>query len=453
MAKDGSKKYGIDMCNGPILMKMLMFTLPLICSSVLQLLFNAADVIVVGRFAGDNSLAAVGSTGSLSNLFVNFFMGLSVSANVLVARYYGAKHERDLSKTVHSSIAISLISGIILAILGIALSPTLLRMMQTPEKILPLATVYLRIYFVGMPAMMLYNFGAAILRAIGDTKRPLYFLIIAGVVNVTFNLFFVIVLKWDVFGVGLATTISQIISAALVLRCLMKDETGIRVELKKIRVYKDKLLKILQLGLPAGLQSTLFSVSNVIIQSSINGFGEVVVAGNAAANNIEGFIYAAMNALYQASITFTSQNVGAGKYKRIHRIMFIAQACVITVGLVFGVGSYLGGPVLLRLYTTSNDVVKAGMVRLGIVGLTYVLCGVMEVVVGSLRGMGYAVFPMIVSLVGSCLLRIVWLQTIFKVDRFHNIETVYIIYPITWIITTTAHYIMYFVVTRKFSKK
>ena len=451
--KTKAKTYEMDMCSGPILKKMLIFAIPLICSSVLQLLFNAADVIVVGRFAGDNSLAAVGSTTALVNLFVNFFMGLSISANVLVARYYGAKHERDLSETVHTAMAISFVSGVFLTIIGLIFSPILLQMMQTPKDILPLATVYLRVYFVGMPAMMVYNFGAAILRAIGDTKRPLYFLVIAGVINVVFNLIFVIVFRWDVFGVGLATTISQVVSALFVLRCLMKENSGIRVELRKIRIYKEKLIKILQLGLPAGLQSTLFSLSNVLIQSSVNGFGEVVVAGNSAASNIEGFVYVAMNALYQANISFTSQNIGAGKTRRIHRILLTAQGCVIVVGLVLGIGSYLGGPVLLRFYTESSAVVEAGMVRLSFVGLTYALCGIMDVMVGSLRGMGYAVFPMIVSLIGSCGLRILWLQTIFRIEEYHRIETVYVIYPITWVITLLAHMITYLVVTRKFRCK
>ena len=451
--KTKAKTYEMDMCSGPILKKMLIFAIPLICSSVLQLLFNAADVIVVGRFAGDNSLAAVGSTTSLVNLFVNFFMGLSVSANVLVARYYGAKHQRDLSETVHTAMAISLVSGVLLTVIGLIASPKLLQMMQTPEDVLPLATIYLRVYFIGMPAMMVYNFGAAILRAVGDTKRPLYFLVIAGVVNVVFNLFFVIVLKWDVFGVGLATTISQVISAAFVLHCLMKENSGIRIDLRKIRIHKEKLIKILQLGLPAGLQSTLFSLSNVLIQSSVNGFGEVVVAGNAAASNIEGFVYVAMNAMYQANISFTSQNIGAGKTRRIHRILLTAQGCVIVIGLVLGIGSYLGGPVLLRFYTESSAVVEAGMVRLSFVGLTYALCGIMDVMVGSLRGMGYAVFPMIVSLIGSCGLRILWLQTVFRIEEFHRIETVYVIYPITWVVTLLAHIITYLVVTRKFIKK
>ena len=453
MTKAKSKSYEIDMCNGPILGKMLLFALPLMCSSVLQLLFNAADVIVVGRFAGDHALAAVGSTGSLVNLFVNFFMGLSIGANVLVARFYGGKQERALKETVHTAVLLSIISGIILAIFGVIFSPMILQWMQAPPEVLPLATVYLRVYFLGMPASMLYNFSAAILRAIGDTKRPLVYLSVAGVVNVVLNLFFVIVCHWSVFGVALATTVSQIVSAILVLRCLMNEEGGIRVNLRELKLNKDKIRKIFQIGIPSGIQSVVFSLSNVLIQSAINSFGATVVAGNSAASNIEGFVYVAMNAFYQSNLSFTSQNLGSGKKERLNRILFVSQGCVIVTGILLGGLSYLCGPVLLTLYTTSKAVVAAGMVRLGFIGLPYVLCGIMDVTVGSLRGMGYSVFPMLVSIVGSCLLRIVWLQTVFKIDAYHKIETVYIIYIITWIVTGTTHLITYFVLKRKLMRK
>ena len=453
MSKDNVKKYQMDMCNGPILKKMLIFAIPLVCSSLLQLLFNAVDVIVVGKYAGDHALAAVGSNTSLINMFVIFFMGLSIGANVLVSRYYGAKQEKELSETVHTAIAISLFSGVILAILGVVLSPTILRWMHAPEEVLSLAVIYLRVYFVGMPALMLYNFGAAILRAIGDTKRPLYYLIVAGIVNVSLNLFFVIVFHWGVFGVALATILSQIISAGLVLRCLMKEQSGIRLEFSKLCINKDKIKRIIQIGLPAGLQSVLFSISNVLIQSSVNSFGATVVAGNSAAANIEGFVYVAMNAFYQANISFTSQNMGARKYERLNRILLTAQSCVIIVGLIAGGACYFVGPTLLTLYTNNPDVIAAGMIRFSYVGVFYVLCGIMEVMVGSLRGMGYAVFPMIVSLVGSCALRIVWIQTVFQIDRFHNIDTVYVIYPISWIVTAIAHIITYIVVKKRLVKK
>lgn len=452
MSKGISKKYSMDMCEGSILKKMLLFALPLMASSLLQLLFNAADIIVVGRFAGDNSLAAVGSTSSLINLLVNLFVGMSVGANVLVAQFFGAKKEKELSSTVHTAIAISIISGIFLTIVGIVGAPIILRLMKTPEAVLDLAVVYLRTYFLGMTAMMVYNFGAAILRAVGDTKRPLYFLVTAGVINVVFNLFFVIVLKWGVFGVGLATTISQIISATLIIRCLMREQSGIQIQPRNIRIHKDKLFKILQIGLPAGFQGTLFSLSNVFIQSSVNLFGETVVAGNSAASNIEGFIYVSMNAFHQAAISFTSQNYGAKKYERINKILLVAEGCVIVVGTVLGMGAAAAGPMLLRIYTTSSGVVAAGMVRLGIICTTYALCGVMDVFVGSLRGLGYSVVPMIVSLVGACATRLVWLATVFQIDRFHTIETVYIIYPISWIMTATAHAISYMIVRRKIGK-
>lgn len=447
-----NKKYAMDMCEGPVLKKMLLFALPLMVSSLLQLLFNAADIIVVGRFAGDNSLAAVGSTTSLINLLVNLFIGLSVGANVLVAQFFGAKREEDLSLTVHTALAISFISGILLTIIGVIGAPHILSLMKTPKAVLDLAVVYLRIYFVGMTPMMVYNFGAAILRAVGDTKRPLYYLMTAGVINVLFNLFFVIVMKWDVFGVGLATTISQTVSAALVLRCLMREQSGIRVWIKKIRIYKDKLFRIMQIGLPAGFQGILFSLSNVVIQSSVNLFGETIVAGNSAAANIEGFVYVAMNTFHQASISFTSQNYGAKKYNRINKILFSALGCVIVVGIVLGMGAVAAGPVLLSLYTKNPDVIAAGMVRLRFICLTYALCGVMDVMVGSLRGMGYSVVPMIFSLLGACATRLIWLATVFQIEAFHTIETVYIIYPISWILTATAHIITYVVVRRKIEK-
>lgn len=453
MMRTKSKSHEIDMCNGPILGKMLLFAIPLMFSSILQLLFNAADVIVVGRFAGDNALAAVGSTTSLIHMFVNFFMGLSVGANVLVARFRGARQDRELKETVHTTITLSLISGVILAIIGFFASPIILQWMESPPEVLPLATVYLRVYFLGMPALLLYNFGAAILRAVGDTRRPLIYLSIAGVLNVSLNLVFVIVFCWSVFGVALATTISQVISAALVLWCLTKEQGPVHVEFKHLRVQKDKFIKIIQIGLPAGLQSVLFSFSNVLIQSSINSFGATVVAGNAAAANLEGFAYVAMNAFHQSNLSFTSQNYGAGKYKRINRIFWIGQACVIVVGAVTGGASYLFGPQLLTLYSTAENVIAAGMVRLGYIALPYALCGIMDVMVGSLRGLGYTVFPMIVSLLGSCGLRILWLETVFTIDKFHQIETVYIIYPITWVVTALAHFITYLVVRRKFSHK
>lgn len=446
-------KYEIDMCNGPILKKMLLFAVPLMLSSIMQLLFNAADIIVVGKFAGDDSLGAVGSTSSLINLLVNLFIGLSVGANVLTARYFGARQEKDLDETVHTAMAISIVSGIVLTGVGIVGAPIILKLMGTPDDIMHLAVIYLRVYFIGMTAMMIYNFGAAILRAMGDTKRPMYFLMLAGGINVVLNLIFVIIFKMDVAGVALATTISQCISAFLVVRCLMQGENGIKLVLKNIKFTKEKLIKILQIGLPAGFQGTLFSLANVVIQSSINSFGKIVVTGSSAAANIEGFVYVAMNAFHQAAISFTSQNVGAGKYERVNKILYTALGCVTVVGVVLGNLSYIFGEPLLGFYSDSPEVIEQGMIRLSFICTTYALCGVMDVMVGSLRGLGYSIVPMIVSLIGACAFRIIFLATIFKMDAFHHIETVYLTYPISWIMTFSAHVVCFIFIKKRLNKR
>ncbi len=451
--KEKKNKYEIDMCNGPILKKMLVFTLPLMLSSILQLLFNAADIIVVGRFAGDLSMAAVGSTSSLINLLVNLFIGLSVGANVLAARYFGAKHQKDLNDTIHTAMTISVVSGVFLAVVGMIGAPMILRLMNTPESVLGLAVTYIRVYFLGMPAMMIYNFGAAILRATGDTKRPMVFLILAGIINVILNLVFVIVFNMGVAGVALATTISQCVSAVLVVLCLIKSEDGMHLEIKKLRINRDKLKKILQIGLPAGFQGTLFSLANVVIQSSINSFGDTVVTGSSAASNIEGFVYVAMNSFYQATISFTSQNVGAGKYERVNKILYTALLSVAVVGLVLGNLSYIFSDVLLRFYTYSPLVIEQGRIRLSIICTTYALCGLMDVMVGALRGLGYSIVPMIVSLVGACGFRIVFLSTVFKLETFHYIEMVYLTYPVSWIMTFSAHVLSYILIKKRINKR
>ena len=443
------KRYEIDMVNGPILKKMLLFTIPLMFSSILQLLFNAADIVVVGRFAGDNSLAAVGCNGALINLMTNVFLGLSVGGNVLAARDYGAGDEEELSKTVHTAMLLGIISGLVLTVAGVIFAPQLLELMQTPENVLPLAALYLRIYFLGMTAMMVYNFGSALLRSIGDTKRPLYYLVAAGVINVILNLVFVIVFRMDVAGVGLATVISQCVSAVLVVRCMMREQGGIRLIPRRLHIYKDKLIQIVQVGLPAGFQGAVFSLSNVVIQSSVNLFGETVVAGNSAAMNLEGFVYVSMNAFHQAAISFTSQNVGAGRRERIGKILLTAEGCVIVTGLLFGWVMYGFGRPLLHIYSNSSHVIDAGMVRMRIILLPYALCGMMDVVVGVLRGMGYSVGPMIMSLIGACGLRLVWIATVFQIPQFHNISTVYVSYPITWAITLLAQLLLYVYASKK----
>lgn len=447
-----SKKYEIDMCNGPILGKILIFSMPLMLSGMLQLLFNAADIVVVGRYAGDNALAAVGSNSSLINLLTNLFVGLSIGANVLVSRYFGAKKEEELKSTVHTAMLISVYSGIILTVIGIVGAKTILGWMGAPKEVMELAVVYLRIYFLGMTATMIYNFGSAILRAVGDTKRPLYYLLFAGVVNVCLNLVFVIKLNMSVAGVALATAISQTISATLVVRCLMKEQSAIRLNIRELKIDKSKLISIIKIGVPAGVQGIVFSLSNVVIQSSVNSFGKVIVAGNSAAQSIEGFIYVAMNAFYQAAISFTGQNIGAGKIERINKIAIRCVLSVLIVGLFLGNMVLFFGESFLSLYSSSEEVIKAGMTRLGVIASCYALCGMMDVMVGILRGLGKSVVPMIVSLIGACGLRLLWIATVFAQEQYHTIRTIYMSYPITWTITLCAHIITFVIVKRKLDK-
>ena len=444
MMSSKTKQYEMDMCSGPILRKMLMFALPLMLSSILQLLFNAADIVVVGKFAGDNSLAAVGSNTALINLLTNLFIGLSIGANVVAARHYGAKAWDDLCRTVHTAMLLSMLSGALLLVLGVIGAEQMLIWMQTPEEVLPLATVYLRIYFLGMISTMVYNFGSALLRAVGDTKRPLYFLLCAGVINVILNLLFVIGFQMDVMGVAIATVISETVSALLVLRCLVKEKGGIHLELRAMRIDRKKMLQILRIGLPAGFQGVVFALSNVVIQSSVNIFGNIVVAGNSAAANLEGFVYMAMNAFYQTTLSFVSQNYGAGKQKRINRIVLLGEACVIVTGTLLGNMVVFFGNDLLQIYSNNPEVIAAGMVRLHYISMIYALCGIMDVMVGALRGIGYSIMPMIVSIVGVCVLRLIWLATVFQIPEFHKIETVYLSYPVTWILTSLV-YIVFFV--------
>ncbi|MBQ8827377.1 MAG: MATE family efflux transporter [Oscillospiraceae bacterium] len=447
------KHYELDMCSGPVLKKMLIFAVPLMCSSVLQLLFNAADIVVVGRFAGDASLAAVGSNTALINLLTNLFIGLSVGANVLAARHYGADEQRELSKTVHTSMLVSVFSGLILTAIGLLFAKQLLVLMKTDKEVLDLAAIYLKIYFAGMPAMMIYNFGSALLRAVGDTKRPLHYLLFAGVINVVLNLIFVIIFKMDVAGVALATVISQCVSAVLIVRCLMNEQGGMQLVFSELKFDVKKFLAIMRIGLPAGFQGVVFSLSNVVIQSSINLFGKTVVAGNSAASNIEGFIYVAMNAFHQATISFTGQNIGAGKIERINRILLTGLLCVFVTGAVLGGAVLLTGPQLLGLYSESAEVAEAGMVRLRFVLSTYFLCGMMDVMVGSIRGMGYSIMPMIVSLIGACGLRLLWIATVFQMEQFHTVETIYASYPVTWTITFLTHLICFAAVRKKLNAK
>lgn len=445
------KSYEMDMCSGPILGKILAYSFPLMLSGVLQLLFNAADVIVVGRFAGSQSLAAVGSTTALINLLINLFIGLSIGANVMVARYYGAKREKDISETIHTAITVSLVSGAGLVLLGFFTARFWLTLMGTPEDVIDKSVIYMKIFFAGMPALMAYNFGSAVLRAVGDTRRPLYFLTTAGVVNVILNLFFVIQLHMDVAGVALATVLSQCISAGLVLRCLMCSEGALKLHLSELKITGSKLKQILQVGLPAGIQGTIFSLSNVLIQSSVNSFGSVVMAGNTASQNIEGFVYTSMNALYQTNLSFTSQNMGAAKYSRIPKILLMCQGTVIAVGMLLGFGVVAGGKSLLGIYSSDAEVISYGFLRLRIICLTYFLCGIMDTMVGSMRGMGYSMLPTLVSLTGACGLRVLWIFTIFAWKR--SLVILYLSYPISWTVTALAHMICYSRACRKLPKE
>lgn len=448
-----AKSYSMNLCEGSIVKNLFLFAMPLIASGILQLLFNAVDVIVVGKFAGENALAAVGSNGSMINLLINVFMGLSIGANVMVARYFAAKEEENLRKTVHTAITVSVICGIFIAFVGFFAARQLLTWMKSPAEVIDLATLYLKIYFLGMPANLAYNFGAAILRGIGDTKRPLYYLTFAGVINVVLNLILVVIFHMDVAGVAIATVVSQCVSAVLVLGCLMKEEGAVRFEMQYVGIDKQIFFKILQIGLPAGVQSSLFSLSNVVIQSSVNSFGAIVVAGNSAAQSVEGFAYIGMNAFSQAAVAFVSQNLGAGKYERINKIVATTMVSVLIVGIVLGNGVYLLGEPILSLYSDNALVIEAGLKRLSIICCMYAVCGLMDCIVGVLRGLGYSVMPMIVSLLGACAFRMVWIFVFFQIEQFHTIDTVYWAYPISWTVTVIVHMICFFTIRKKLKVK
>lgn len=445
------KSYEMNMCEGPLAGKMLIFTIPLMFSGILQLLFNAADTIVVGRYAGSQALAAVGSTTSLINLLVNMFMGLSVGANILISRYYGAKREEDIRETVHTSITVAALGGVLLAVLGNTFAKPLLVLMGSPADVVDLAAIYVKIYFMGMPVIMVYNYGAAILRAIGDTKRPLYYLTIAGVVNVILNLFFVVKLEMSVAGVALATVISQCVSVVLLLRCMCQMEGSCRLEFKKLGIHKEKAVLLLRHGLPAGLQGSVFSFSNVLIQSSINSFGSIAMAGSSAAANIEGFIYTAMNSFQQTALCFTSQNLGGGKHDRITKVLRNSILMVSFVGIVMGCGCYFFGEELLSVYSSDPEVISYGLIRFRWIGIPYFLCGIMDALVGMLRGLGYAIVPMAVSIIGACGFRIVWIATVFA--RFHSLDVLFSSYGISWILTGGTHFICFMIVWGRLKKK
>ena len=444
-----AKSHQIDMTCGPILPKLLGFSIPLIFSSMLQLLFNAADVIVVGRFAGENSLAAVGSTGALINLMVHLFVGLSVGANVITAHFFGAGRKEEVEQAVLTAVLVSLYSGVILTVTGIFGTGLILRFMQVPEEVFGLASLYLKVYFGGITASMVYNFGSALLRAKGDTRRPMYYLLFAGVINVILNLIFVVVFRMDVAGVALATIISQCVSATLVIRALMKEEGEFRLDLRKLRVERDILIRMIQIGVPAGFQGMVFSLSNIVIQSAINGFGAQVVAGSSAAGNIEGFIYTAMNGFAQGALTFSSQNLGAGRMDRVKKAVVVAELSVLVTGVVLGGLVFLFRDFFVGLYSDNPAVIAAGAARISIICLLYALCGMMETTANTVRGLGHSLLPMVVSIAGVCGMRILWIATVFQVPRFHTFEVLFYSYPVTWTITLLSHAVCLTVIFRK----
>ena len=442
----------LDLCSGPFLKKIILYTVPIILTSMLQLLFNAADLMVVGQFRGNNAVSAVGATGSLVNLIVCLFVGLSTGAGVCVAQGIGARDQQRVSRAVHTAIPVGIIGGAILTVVGLVLSPTLLQMMDTPENVVGMSTVYLRIYFAGIIPIMVFNFGAAILRSAGDTKSPLIYLSVAGVINVLLNLLFVVAFDRGVDGVAWATTISQAVACVLVLRKLSKREDGCRLELKKMKIYGHVLGRIVRIGLPAGVQSMLFSISNVLIQSSVNSFGEIVLSGNSAAANIEGFVYMGMNAFQQTAMTFSGQNVGAGKYKNVGKVVRLNMACAAVIGIALGGLFFLLAEHLLPLYLKEGgEAVQYGIDRMTYICLPYFLCGLMDVLSGGLRGMGASVVPMIVSVLGVCGLRILWIFTVFK--KVNTPACLYISYPISWVITGTVLLVCFVFLLRKRKKQ
>lgn len=448
------KNKSADLCEGPLISRIIFYTIPIILTGILQLLFNAADLIVVGRCCGSISVGAVGATGAIINLMVNMFIGLSVGAGVTVAHGLGSGRSEDVRRTVHTAIPTAIICGAVLTVIGLFFSETFLRMMDTPDNALPLAASYMRIYFCGTIASMLYNFGSAILRAAGDTQSPLYYLTAAGILNFFLNLFFVIVLKMDVSGVALATTISQIVSAVLIVRALIMRNDACKLELKKIHIYSRQLKRILQIGLPAGIQSSLFAISNVIIQSSINSFGSVAMSGNAAAQNIEGFVYTSMNSYSQTSLNFTGQNYGAGKIDRLKKIMIVCLVSVFCTGLILGAVALFFGKSLLSIYITdSQEAIGYGLTRMKYIMLSYFLCGLMDVTTGLIRGLGKSVLPMLITVAGVVGIRLGWIYIIFRIPKYHTLPSLYISYTISWIATFVAELIVFIVIMHKIKKQ
>jgi len=444
-------KRNANMLNGPLWSSLITYTVPIMITSILQLLFNAADLVVVGRFSGSINVAAVSATGAITNLIVNLFIGLSVGAGVTVAHALGGNHATEVHQTVHTALPTALVGGVILSVVGVLFSETFLTMMKTPTNVLPLSAKYMRIYFCGMTFTMVYNFCASILRAAGDTKSPLVFLMISGVINVVLNVFFVVVLNMTVDGVALATIISQAVSAGLVVIALMRRQDACKLSLKKMRFYRHPFLKIIRIGLPAGIQSSMFAISNVIVQSSINSFNsEALMSGNGAAGNIEGFVYVLMNSFHQTAVNYIGQNMGAHQYKRIKKIFALCMMYVTIAGLAAGFAVWTFGEQLLGIYITdSKEAIAYGLTRFNFIALPYFVCGLMDVSTGSLRGLGASFTPMLLSIMGVCGIRIMWIYTVFQIPRFHTPECLYISYLISWLGTLILQTIAFIIIYKK----
>ena len=448
------KRFQRNMIDGPLLPNVLMYTIPIILTSVLQLLFNAADLVVVGQFCGKTSVAAVGATSAITNLIINVFIGLSVGTGVSVAHAVGSKNGEETHRAVHTAIPAALIGGVILTVVGVCGAKTFLTWMDTPDTVLDLAALYMQIYFAGITFNLVYNFCASILRAAGDTKSPLIFLALAGVINVILNLVFVTQFHMNVAGVALATILSQAVSAVLVMWALMRRQDACKLHLGKLRFYREQLIKMIRIGLPAGIQGSLFSISNVMIQSSINSFGEVVMSGNTAAATIEGFVYVTLNAFHQSALNFTGQNAGAGRFDRVKKTLLVCLASVAVASISAGWLAYGLGPVLLPLYITdSAEAVGYGLTRMAYICIPYFLCGLMDVSTGALRGMGASVEPMILSVLGVCGIRLLWIYTIFPLPQFHTPECLYLSYTVSWTVTFAMQMIAYLIIYRQKSRQ
>lgn len=446
-----NNKYEIDMCNGSLMDKLISFAFPLMVSGILQLMFNALDLVVVGRFSGSQALAAVGSTTALINMFINLFIGISLGANVMTARFYASGKDKEVSETVHTAVTFAVISGIVMIFVGGFLAKPALALMDTPDDIIDLSALYMRIYFVGMPFFMIYNYGAAVLRAVGDTKRPLIFLIISGAINAGLNLFMVIVLDLSVAGVAIATVISQMVSCVLVLRCLYHTDSSYQFRFSKMQIKWCYLKQIFAVGVPAGIQSVVINFSNVLLQSSVNSFGSIAMAGYTAANNLLGFLYMAVNSITQACMSFTSQNYGVGKYKRMDKVLIDCGILSLIVSLVFGSGFYLFGSYILRIYTSDTEVIKCGLEILSITTVPYFLCGIMDLFPGALRGMGYSAVPMVLSVIGTVGVRVFWIYVVFPLNR--SLYVLFISYPASWGLTIVMQVICYIIVRKKVVNK